>query len=382
MGCSLYKTCPFINKFGVLKKISIPSNADIIESLNALEDWRKKFNDNHYGLGYDQYCTNERHYYPEAYGLWGNGSIKIYNFTHNENFLESAIVCADWLYNNANKKYKYLSWGLPWEWKGRLQYYSYITTSVFIGNFFIELYKTTQNRKYLNYAHSVGDWIVEECGIEENENEAWFYYSDHPTLHKPIVNAISLGSGFFSNLYKITNKEKYEVLSRKSTIYVVNNQNPNGSWYYEEESKIIDNVHIGYTIEGLCNVYNSIPSMKEEVRSALIKANNFYWYKLYTPRGSGKLFIPSTLTSKIKYSILRRNEARLWGYATAIRAFNRLSIILETPNKGLIIAGYVMKNLQTLEGGFKFKTKDKCFYIRHEAHIYDALATLISRNDL
>ena len=122
--------------------------------------------------------------------------------------------------------------------------------------------------------------------------------------------------------------------------------------------------------------------MKEEVRSALIKANNFYWYKLYTPRGSGKLFIPSTLTSKIKYSILRRNEARLWGYATAIRAFNRLSIILETPNKGLIIAGYVMKNLQTLEGGFKFKTKDKCFYIRHEAHIYDALATLISRNDL
>ena len=360
-------------------EIISPSKEDILLSLTTLDNWRRRHNKENIGFGYDQYKPNQKFHYPEAYALWGNGYVKLYQVTQRQEYLELAKKCANWLIENKNPNYENSSWGLPWEWNGRSKHFSYITTSTFVGNFLINLYKITKDDRYLNVAESVGDWIVKECGIEREKDEVWFYYSDHQSLHRPIFNAISMASGFFSKLYVYTKKDYYSILAQKSARYVMNRQNPNGSWYYGAESTHIDNVHTGFTIEGLGDVYFTLPSTRNKIRKVLTDSYKFYWTKLYTPEGFGREYISYVFFSKIKAAILHYDiETRLHGYASGIRAFTKLSKILKIQNKGLVIAKYIIKNLQAQNGAFRFTSKEDYYYIRNEAHIFDALATLIS----
>ena len=191
-----------------------------------------------------------------------------------------------------------------------------------------------------------------------------------------------MASGFFSKLYLHTQNTDYKKLAAESARYVINNQNGDGSWYYSTERAYIDNVHTGFTIEGLCDACTVFPSLMETSQRHLIGAHDFYWNKLYTSRGFGKEGVDNRLLHRIKDKLLVNSETRLWGYATGIRAFTKLSKILGIENKGLAIAKYVIENLKTENGAFKFKSNEDKYYIRNEAHIFGALATLISTDKL
>lgn len=368
-----------IKKSSAVTKRNSRLEEELFLSLTALDSWRRKHNKEDIGFGYDQYEPNQKFHYPDAYALWGDGYLKLYRITQKEEYLELAKECANWLMENKSPRYESFSWGLPWEWEGRPKYSSYITTSTFTGNFLINLYKITKDNRYLNVAERVGNWIVKDCGFRKEEDEVWFFYSDHPSLHYPIFNAISMASDFFSKLYISTRKTNYNTLAQKSARYVINRQNPDGSWYYGTESNHIDNVHTGFTIEGLCDVYFALPSMRSKLHNVLRNSHNFYWNKLYTPKGFGKEMVYDGLISTIKNIFLKYDiETRLWGYASGIRSFTKLSKILRIQNKGLTITKYLIENLQSEIGAFRFKSNEDNYYIRHEAHIFDALATLIS----
>ena len=354
---------------------------NLFKSAISLHDWRRKYNGDKIGFGYDQYKLNEEFHYADAYAFWGRGYLKLFQITHQEEYLNSAKKCADWLIKNKNLKYENFSWGLPWKWNGRPKEFSYITTSTFAGYFFIHLYEVTRDEEYLNVAKSIGDWIIKEDGFRDEPDGIWFSYSDHISLNYPIINAIAMSGGFFSRLYLHTQNKDYEKLAAGSARYVINNQNEDGSWYYSTERAYIDNIHTGFTIEGLCTVYAVFPSLQETLQRPLMAAHDFYWNRLYTTRGFGKENLGNSLLHKIKIKTLPISiETRLCGYATGIRAFTKLSRTLGIENNGLIITKYVIENLQTETGAFRFKSNKNKYYIRNEAHIFDALATVVSED--
>ena len=356
------------------------SQKDIFLSLTALDDWRRKYNKENLGFGYDQYKPDQKFHYPEAYALWGNGYLKLYQITQREEYLALAKKCAKWLIENKNPNYENFSWGLPWDWEQRRapKELSYLITTIFAGDFLITLYNFTRIKQFLNIVESIAQWILKENGAVTEENGTRFYYANHASLMFPVINPTSKASGFFSKLYLTTRKEDYKNISIESARYVINRQNPDGSWYYGSETNYIDNVHTGFTIEGLCDVYFTLPSMRKKLEKVLIDSYYSYWNKLYTTKGFGNESLYNSLFTQIKGFFLNYNtETRLWGYASGIRAFTKLSKILLIQNKGLIIVKYLIDNLQAESGAFRFKSKEDNYYIRHEAHIFDALATLI-----
>jgi hypothetical protein len=364
-------------------KMDFSLKEQMYELLMALHNWRKDYNADNIGFGYDQYKPNEEFHYAEAYALWGEGYMKIYQFTHQNEFLKLAEKCGDWLIRNKNARYKNFSWGLPWDWEERKapKELSYLITTILVGDFFLSLYNITSIKQYLAIAESIAKWILEENGTTNEENGTWFYYANHPSFRFSVINVSGKASGFFSNLYLHTQNTDYKKLAADSVRYVINNQNGDGSWYYSTERAYIDNVHTGFTIEGLCDACTVFPSLKGSFQRPLIVAHEFYWNKLYTSRGFGKESVVNRLLHKITDKILLVNpETRLYGYAAGIRAFTKSSRILGIENKGLTIAEYVIENLKTENGAFKFKTNDDKYYIRNEAHIFDALATLISND--
>jgi len=213
-------------------------------------------------------------------------------------------------------------------------------------------------------------------------------------------------------------------LAELSVEYVLKKQNSDGSWYFSSHRRVIDNVHTGFTVEGLCDAYLLLTSLREKARlgKSLLAAYGFYWEKLYMKTGYGREFairgpreawLPLALSARngklwksflkfvfqrdkscteragehmflracigtIEHKVRRLNlESRLHGYASGIRAFTKLSRILNAENKALIIADYVMRNLQTNEGAFVFRSAERRFYIRNEGHMFDALTNLL-----
>jgi len=351
----------------------------LFNSINSLHKWREKHNGEEIGFGYDEYRPYKKFHYPEAYALWGKGYLKLFKLTKEEKYLNLAKKCAKWLIQNRNQKYKNFSWGLPWRWNERPKEISYITTSTFAGDFFIHMYILMKDRKYLAIAESIGAWIIEENGFEETSKGIWFFYSDHPSLHYPIINATSMASGFFSKLYFLTKNTYYEKLAIESTKYIINAQNKDGSWYYSAKRPYIDNVHTGFTIEGLCDVCTVFPSLIKIWKDPLLRAHDFYWDRLYFPNGFGREKISNEILYKIKYRFFKNKiETRIHGYAAGIRAFTKLSKIFSISNKGLSIAKYIIENLQTEDGAFKFKSNENKYYIRYEGHVFDALTSLLA----
>ena len=99
----------------------------IFSSLINLENWRNNHNKNDIGFGYDPYKPDQKFHYAEAYALWGNGYLKLYQITQNQEYLDLALKCAAWLIENKKPKYENYSWGLPWGWNQRAPLKSYLT---------------------------------------------------------------------------------------------------------------------------------------------------------------------------------------------------------------------------------------------------------------
>ncbi len=343
-----------------------------------LHNWRIQFNGSKIGYGYDQYKKNKKYDYPEAYAFWGNGYLNIYRATQDKEYLNLAVKCSDWLLKNNSSQYTYYSWGLPWEWNKRPKETSYVTTSIFVGNFLLNMFEETSEKEYLDAGESIGKWILEENGYRTQKDGIWFNYSDHPSLQYPIFNAISMASGFFSRLYYYNKCPEYENLSRKSAFYTVASQQENGAWNYSNKSNIIDNVHTGFTIEGLLQTYQIVCTNKK-MEISIKKAIEYYRKNLYTDSGFGYERKPKNIKDAIVFKVSPEIfETRLIGYASGIRVFTKHCFVFGEKNYGETIAKYVIKNIKNKDGSFIFKNSNKNVYIRNEAHIFDALSLLFA----
>jgi uncharacterized protein YyaL (SSP411 family) len=352
------------------------------QTIINLHMWRMGYNGSHIGSGYDQYSPDKICDYPEAYALWGNGYLYLYLSSKEEKYLDISRSCANWLIENRSPSYKHYAWGLPWEWEGRPKDTAYITTSTFVGNFFLDIYEMTFDKKYLKICREIAQWIIEENGYTDDEG-AWFNYSDHSSLTYPIFNAISMASGFLARLTSYCREPQYENLSKRSAYYTLKFQQETGSWNYSTKSKVIDNVHTGYTIEGLCDTYQALGLKEEYFENALSKAASFYKCNLYKENGYGYEKVHPDLREKIIFKLFnRKTESRLHGYAAGIRAFTKLQTLFKEENFGESIARYIDQNLKLKNGAFKFRMNDESLYIRNEAQVFHALTFLYLKLNL
>jgi hypothetical protein len=354
---------------------------DLLHSILSLHSWREEYNDTGYGFGLDQYAPEDCHHYPEAYALWGQGYLNLYQALEEDAYLDHALSCAHWLIDHASARYEHSSWGLPWSWDARDKDVSYITTTTMVGTFLLNLHRMTNDRGLLRAITDIADWILEENGYHVEDDGIWFNYSDHQSLQYPIFNAISMASGFFAQLSRVGVSSGAERISLGCLQFTFRRQNPDGSWYYSTKSPIIDNVHTGFTLAGIVQAFEHLPRGKvPDVARWLQKtdlAREFYLASLYS-RGLGYERVPLNLRERLFRKIDPvRGESRLIGYAAGIRAFKRSREFGDTPAQVWEIVRNVIVRLQNPNGSFKYRSGDDRPFVRHQAHIFDALTSCL-----
>lgn len=363
------------------------STDEIIATMIRMHEWRDQYNKENIGYGLDPYQPDRACHYAEAYALWGQGYVSLYKLTGEDKYLQLAERCTDWLMEHVNPGYKHPSWGLPWKWKrwNASQTLSYLITTVFCGQLFYALYKQKQDKRYLDLAEQVAQWIECENGGEECRDGYWFYYANFPALKFPVFNVSAQACGFLAHLCALNDDRRRRKLCLDATRYLIRKQRPDGRWFYAAQSYKTDNVHTGFVLEGMWQTYESGVS---SWLPPLIKGTKFYWQNLFSANGFGieRYVCGANDLRNLPFKVWVDNffhsvkgdervvETQLWGYGAAIRAFTIASRFDdEWKEKAKLLIHYVRDSLSLGNGSFAYRRTDPAVYIRHQAHIFQSL---------
>lgn len=190
-----------------------------------------------------------------------SGYLKMWQLTHNEEYRTKAIDCLDWLIENKSPNYSNFSWGNHFDYSSRVfslpMYEPTIVWTSLIGQSFIDAFEILEDKKYLNVAASITEWIM---SLPRERTGSGTCISYVAFSQKSIHNANMLGAAILARTAKYVQNKSAIELARQAINYSCNRQLPNGAWYYGEEVKYhwIDNFHTGYNLDSLkCYIENT-----------------------------------------------------------------------------------------------------------------------------
>jgi rhamnogalacturonyl hydrolase YesR len=187
-----------------------------------------------------------------GYMAWGYG--KQYARTEDSRYAERARYCLDWLIEHRAPKYKQFCWGNNFDFSTRggtiPAHEPTIVWSGLIGQAFLEAHKVFGDRKYLDVASSIADWIL-TLPREQTGNGACLSYVAFK--QSSIHNSNMLGAALLGQVGALTGNSEALKVAREGMLYSCSNLNADGSWYYGVDPKYhwIDNFHTGYNLDSL-----------------------------------------------------------------------------------------------------------------------------------
>ncbi len=237
---------------------------------------------------------------PKAMGLLVKAYLVQYKKTKKQEYLDKAREILDWLIANS-AGYSGYSWGYNFNWQSAVFYIpkgipTVVNTS-FIANAFLDAYKITKEKNYLDIARNSCDFILNDLnrtnlskmtndiskvsseGKRMTNDQNLFCFSYSPLDKTCCHNANLLAVELLARVYSITKEEKLLENAKKSLEFTLAHHNSDGSWYYglAGRQQYIDSFHTGFVLVSLYNLINYIDSTDNyRFRRILMKGYEYY----------------------------------------------------------------------------------------------------------
>lgn len=211
-------------------------------------------------------------------GYMASGYLIMLKLNGNQQYKEKAVKCLEWLIENKAPDYSKHSWGNHFDFSsrgGRLpKLEPIIVWSSLIGQAFLDAYEILGQKKYLEIATSICDWIL-DLPKEQTDSGACLSYVAYG--QSSIHNSNMLGAAMLARTARFTGNAEALEVAKEGMEYSCSRQRSDGSWYYGEAPKYhwIDNFHTGYNLDSLkCYIENTSDKTFEENLS-----RGFEYYK-------------------------------------------------------------------------------------------------------
>ena len=181
-------------------------------------------------------------------------------------------------------------WGYNFDWQSRNFFAPRNTPTIVPTAFAARALIEAGSQDGHDEARSVCEFIVKDLPrTVDTESEVCFSYA--PNTDTRILNASLLAAEVLASVGKQTGETELLKLADRAARYVVNNQQPDGSWLYGTDPKQswIDNFHTAYVLFSLKRIID-VSSRKHEFQQGLERGyqywkNNFFladgWPKYY-----------------------------------------------------------------------------------------------------
>jgi hypothetical protein len=187
-----------------------------------------------------------------GYMAWGY--LKLYKATHDQSFLDKAIMCLEWLDKHKVSRFADHSWSNAFDFVSRGGSYTkddpIIVWTSLIGQAYIEAFEIVRQQWLLDVANSACRWIM---ALPRERTASGDCISYLVQRQSSIHNANMLGACLLARTAQHTGEQGYIEVARSAMEYSCSRQLPNGAWWYAEEPMYqwIDNFHTGYNLDSL-----------------------------------------------------------------------------------------------------------------------------------
>lgn len=187
-----------------------------------------------------------------------------------------------------------IAWGYNFDWQSRNFFAPRGTPTVvptaFAARALIEASREFPNGEYLVAARSVCDFLLRDLPrTVETESELCFSYA--PNTNTRIFNASLLAAEVLASVGQMTNDSTLCATAARAARYVVNQQQPDGSWKYgtEPAQSWIDNFHTAYNLFSLKRIISAC-SPGAEFQQSLQKGYRYWTQTFFLADGWPKYY--------------------------------------------------------------------------------------------
>jgi N-acylglucosamine 2-epimerase (GlcNAc 2-epimerase) len=252
--------------------------------------------------------------FPIADAHYAMGFALLALQTKNQTYYDRAVHFLNVLEVTRSSGYSHYCWGYPFDWVTRNGIMTagtpLITTTPYVYEAFSYVYKIDGDKRWLEIMKSIADHAVNDIKdrvISDKCSTAGYNPLD---THGGVINASAYRAFLLIKAAQDFERNDYREIAERNLNFVLENQQPNGSWYYAADGvrDFVDHFHTCFVLKALTKI--EALTGHEECRSAIERGIKYYEQNLFDKNGLPKPF------ARAPRLTVYRNE--LYDYAECI----------------------------------------------------------------
>ena len=257
----------------------------------------------------------KRQRFPIADAHYAMGFALLATYWNNEGHYGRALHFLRVLEETRCSGYERYCWGYPFNWetlRGTIREGTpLITTVPYVYEAFREVYRIDNNSRWRQIM-----WSIAEHGLRDykdfaiSERAAACSYTPMPEQSVGVINANAYRAFLLTQAAMDFSDDRYRKAADRNLHFVLESQNPDGSWHYANDGKrhFIDHFHTCFVLKALAKI--EALTDNDECTKAIERGINSYVCNLFDERG-----LPKPFSQPPRFIIYRRE---LYDYAECI----------------------------------------------------------------
>jgi hypothetical protein len=230
---------------------------------------------------------------PIADAHYAMGFAYLYESTGNEFYIQKAMHFLEVLQKTRCTGFKEFCWGYPFDWATQSGVIPsgtpLITTTPYIFEAFLQMQQLRPHLKWERILESIARHLCSDYrDLKVSDSASTCTYT--PFGKAGIVNASAYRAFALTSAAKFFNDERFLEVGRRNLNFVLESQNPDGSWPYAMDAKrnFVDHFHTCFVMKALAKIY--LLTGNEDCMKALNGGVNFYTHNLFSGDGMPRPF--------------------------------------------------------------------------------------------
>jgi hypothetical protein len=246
--------------------------------------------------------------FPIADAHYAMGFGFLYEVTGDRAYLERAVHFLNELKKSRSPGFEEFCWGYPFDWVTRAglikKSIPLITTTPYCYEAFLQVYQILESEDGGRWTEKRQGDLLEQCRqiMKSIARHAFRDIKDFPVgknasscSYTPsdaggVINAAAYRSFLLTSASGIFREGEYWLAAERNLNFVLDNQNPNGSWFYAVDGvrDFVDHYHTCFVMKALAKIHTL--TGHAATLEALSKGVNYYLDNLFDGDGLPKPF--------------------------------------------------------------------------------------------
>src|SRR6266702_1774133 len=289
--------------------------------------------------------------FPIADAHYAMGFAFLAQMEKRESHLRRAIHFLEVLEATRCRGFSNYCWGYPFNWETRTGTYHegtpMMTSVPYMYEAFRQVHELDGNSHWRDVMRSIAQHALEDYqDFEMSPTASSCSYSPGKENTRGVINASAYRAFVLTRAAIDFSDEKYRRVAERNLNFVIESQNPNGSWYYSTDNvrDFVDHFHTCFVLKALTKIEQLTGST--QCHSAIDRGVDYYVKNLFDSDG-----LPKPFSKAPRLTVYRRE---LYDYAECINVGVLLSGRFPELDRNVSeVIGDVLRRWQKSDGSFR-----------------------------